>query len=74
MNPPDSFILRFLYWLVNTPGLGGAAVAAIVLTCLGSFLLALRWIATGRDADDRSSYAYPTSTLLHHREPRTNLR
>lgn len=67
MSAPDTFILRFLYWLVNTPGLGGVAVVAIVISCLGSFVLALRWIAAGSKVGDSDTYAYPTSSLLHHR-------
>jgi hypothetical protein len=44
--PPDS-LLNHLYWLINTPGIGGLSVAAIVLACLGSAVAVLRWIVAG---------------------------
>ena len=62
--PPDP-ILHSIYWLINTPGLGGLSVAAIILSCLGIFAAVLRWIAAGARADEPSTYAYPTSALLH---------
>ena len=64
--PQDSPIFQFLYWLVNTPGLGGVAVVAVVATALGSFAVALRWIVSGGQVDDPITYAYPTSALHHH--------
>lgn len=62
---PDTPILRFIYWLVNSPGLGGMAVSAIVLTCLASFAAALRWIVAGGRVADPVTYAYPTPALHH---------
>ncbi len=64
--PMDNSIVAFLYWLVNTPGLGGLAVIAIVFTCLGSFVAALRWILEGGRADETTVYAYPTPALHDH--------
>ncbi len=63
---PDLPVLRFIFWLVNTPGVGGAGVAALILAALGSFVAALRWIARGSQADNTPVYAYPTPTLLEH--------
>jgi len=67
MNIPPDPILQFIYWLINTPGLGGLSVAAIILACLGSFAAVLRWIKAGAQADESATYAYPTSAL-HHRD------
>jgi hypothetical protein len=64
--PLDNPIYRFLYWFVNTPGVGGAGVLLLVAACLGSFAAALRWIARGAQADEPASYAYPTSALHDH--------
>ena len=64
--PPDTPILRFIFWLVNTPGLGGLAVGAIVAGSLASFAAALRWIARGAAVAEGSVYAYPTPALHEH--------
>ncbi len=64
--PPDTSIFRFIYWLVNTPGLGGLGVGAIILTCLASVAAALRWIAAGAQEGDPTTYAYPSPALLGH--------
>jgi hypothetical protein len=64
--PMDNVILRFLYWFVNTPGLGGLGVVFIVVACLGSFAAALRWIILGAQADESTTYAYPTSAFHDH--------
>jgi len=64
--PLENPIFRFLYWLVNTPGLGGLVVGLIVMGCLGSFFAALRWIARGAQVDEPITYAYPTSALHDH--------
>ncbi len=66
--PPDLPLLRFVYWLVNTPGIGGLAVIGVVITCVGSFAAALRWIARGGQAGETATYAYPTPTLIGHKE------
>jgi hypothetical protein len=63
---PDLPLLRLIFWVINTPGLGGIYLGAIEIICVGGFLAALRWIARGRQADEKNAYAYPTSTLLDH--------
>jgi hypothetical protein len=64
--PLDNPIYHFLYWLVNTPGLGGLGVGFIIVACLSSFAAALRWIARGAQADEPTTYAYPTSAFHDH--------
>jgi hypothetical protein len=64
---PDLPILRFIFWLINTPGLGGVFLVVVTFTCVGSALAALRWIVRGAEADEPITYAYPTSTLFDHK-------
>ncbi len=66
MNFPDNSIFRFLYWLVNTPGLGGLIVGLIVVISVSAFGGALNWIARGAQADELETYAYPTPALHDH--------
>ncbi len=63
--PQDSPLFQSLYWLVNTPGLGGTLVVALIATALGSCVAALHWVVRGGQADDPVTYAYPTSALHH---------
>jgi len=63
--PMTQPIFQFFYWLVNTPGLGGAV---ILLLSLGSVLAAfwtLLWISDGRRAKESETYSYPTPSLFH---------
>ncbi len=64
--PLDNPIFQFLYWLVNTAGLGGLTVGLIVLISVTAYGSALRWIATGARADEPEEYAYPTPALHEH--------
>jgi hypothetical protein len=67
--PMENPIFQFLYWLVNTPGNGGIAVGLLAFFVIGSVALALRWVATGANVDERETYAYPTPALHHAPEP-----
>ena len=64
--PLDNPIFQFLYWLVNTPSLGGLAVGLIVLISVSAYGAALRWIARGAQANEPEEYAYPTPALHEH--------
>ncbi len=64
--PLQNPIFQFLYWLVNTPGLGGLVVGLIVLISVSAYGSALRWIAQGAQADEPDMYAYPTPALNKH--------
>ena len=66
MNLPDNPIFQFLYWLVNTPGLGGISVGLIVIVFVGAAGSALWWISNGARADELETYAYPTPALHRH--------
>ncbi len=65
-DTPDLPLLRLIFWIINTPGLGGIYLGAIDVICLGGFVMALRWIVHGGHADENGTYAYPTPTLLDH--------
>lgn len=64
MNFPMQYpIFQFLYWLLNTSGLGGAAVMILGGGSLVTYLLILYWIREGAQADEADVYAYPTPGL-----------
>jgi hypothetical protein len=64
--PLENPIIAFLYWLGNTPGLGGVALAVIVAGCGVLFAAALRWIQRGAAKEESAEYPYPTSALHRH--------
>jgi len=66
MRFPENALLEFVYWLINTPGLGGIVVGLLGVTILTIVSLTLRWIVKGGEADEKEEYVYPTSTLLGH--------
>lgn len=59
-------LFRFLYWVINTAGIGGLIAVSLGTGSALSALLTLRWIKRGADADESETYAYPTPTLLGH--------
>lgn len=68
MNFPLEYpLFRFLYWLINTPGLGGFVAILLGLGSTVSALLALRWIRQGAEVAEAETYTYPTPTLLGHK-------
>lgn len=67
MNFPMEYpIFRFLYWLINTPGLGGLLALALGVGSTLSALVTLRWIRRGAEVNEPETYTYPTPTLLGH--------
>ena len=66
MNFPDTTLTEFLYWLINTPTVGGIAVAIVGGGSVLAYGLTLRWIVRGGEADERETYAYPTPALHGH--------
>ncbi|GAB4565021.1 MAG: hypothetical protein Kow0047_15240 [Anaerolineae bacterium] len=60
MNFPLEYpVYRFLYWLFNTAGVGGAIVTVIAVTLIVSYGAMLRWIARGAEAPETRSYLFP---------------
>ncbi len=67
MGFPDSPLINFLYWLINTPGLGGVAVLLLGISIVTAVALVLRWIARAAKIETEvETYAYPTPALHHH--------
>jgi hypothetical protein len=67
--PMDNLFYQFLYWFMNTPGIGGiiVVVEATLIAIVAS--LSFRWIHKGADAPEKEQFAYPTPAL-HHYEPK----
>jgi len=67
MSPfPDNPLIRLLYWLLNTPGVGAFFVIMLGATLVSGFGLILRWISLGAQASESIVYAYPTEGLHEH--------
>jgi len=56
--PIEQPLFQFFYWMVNTPGIGSAAVGLLVATAVTLFGLTLRWIASAKDAEG-GNYPFP---------------
>lgn len=63
--PMDNPLFQFLYALVDTPGLGGIAVAIVGGGSITAYFFVLRWIRNGANADEAETYTYPTPALTH---------
>ena len=69
MNFPDNAFFVFLYWLINTPGLGGIIISMLGAGIVLTVGITLRWIAqAGSLESEPEEYAYPT-TAFHSHEP-----
>ncbi len=68
MNFPDEPVFRFLHWLIDTPTVGGVVVLVVSGGLLAGYLITLRWIVQGAQADEMEEYSFPTPTLLEHGE------
>jgi hypothetical protein len=66
MNFPDEPIIRFLHWIINTPGMGGLAALLVGGSSITGYLLTVRWIRQGAKVDEWDEYTYPTPALLGH--------
>lgn len=68
MNFPDTPPFELIYWLINTPGVGGLIAILLGATSMTAYLLTLRWIQRGGDPQARETYAYPTPALHEHED------
>lgn len=68
MFPSENPLFYYIYLLINTPGFGGIAALLLGGTSVTIYLLTLRWIARGADADEIQTYTYPTPALHEHEE------
>ena len=60
MQIPPNPIFTFLYWLLNTPGIGALFVAMLGAFLVVLFAAVLRWIVKGSSAGEREVFTYPT--------------
>lgn len=66
--PLDNPLMQFLYWLVNTPGIGGIIAMLLGGGSILAYALMLNWIKRGRLIQEEiETYVYPTPAL-HHEE------
>ena len=68
MNFPDEPLFHFIYWIINTPSIGGLVVVLVSGMLLTSAIFTLYWVMRGAQADELDVYVYPTETLLEHDE------
>ncbi|MCP4210264.1 MAG: hypothetical protein GY764_02190 [Halieaceae bacterium] len=68
--PMDNPFFQFLYWIMNTPGIGGIVVVVEATLIVIAVSLSLRWINKGADAPEKEQFAYPTSALHHYKPKR----
>ncbi len=66
--PVENPVFSFLYWLLNTPGLGALTVALLGCGLITIFGLTLRWVAQGNKMPEREEFRYPTAGLHGHEE------
>ncbi len=59
-------LIQFGYMVLNTPGMGGFAVAIIATVSLTAYGLIVRWIRNGAQANEAEEYSYPTPALHGH--------
>ncbi len=56
-------IFQFFYWLVNTAGVGGIFVVALMGSIGLVYGRVLGWINGGGQAKEKETYTYPTAAL-----------
>lgn len=63
MNFPMQYpIYQFLYWLINTPGIGSVVAVMAGIGSITAYFFFLRSIRSVKD-EGRETYTYPTPTL-----------
>jgi len=63
--PMDVAFFRFMYFIVNTAGIGGILVGLISAISITAYALTLRNIAKSASEPETEEYAYPTPRLTH---------
>jgi len=61
--PFDNPILKYIYWLLNTPGVGGIVVGFIGASLVLSYGFMVKWISDGDKSPEDETYTYPTPAL-----------
>mgnify|MGYP001257695910 CR=1 FL=1 len=68
MNFPDEPVFHFLYWVINTPPIGGIIVMLLTGILLISVATTLFWVARGAQVAEEDVYIFPTETLLEEKD------
>ena len=69
MNFPLEYpFFRFLFWFINTAGIGGLFILLLSGGLATAFLLTVRWVVMGSRKDEPAQFVYPTPTLLGHQD------
>ena len=71
MNIPESELINWLYWLVDTPTIGGVIVGVIATITVLFYTASIFWVQ--QDQQDQQvnkleKYPYPTPALHHEEE------
>ena len=64
--PMENELMQILYWLVNTPGLGGLISILLGGGSILTYALMLRWIIQGGNVREDDIYLYPTPSFHKH--------
>lgn len=68
MNFPDEPLFHFLYWIINTPPIGGIVVMLFTGGLAVTALSTLFWVVRGAQAAEEDVYVYPTESLLEEKD------
>ncbi len=66
LDNPDSLLFELLFWMINTPGMGGVFASLLGGGILLAIGVTLRWISKGGQESEVEEYAYPTPALHAH--------
>jgi hypothetical protein len=70
MNFPMGLpFFQFLYWLVNSPGIGGVLLVLLTGGVVFAFVQVLHWVSQGGQAKENETYSYPTPALHQEGHP-----
>jgi hypothetical protein len=69
MNFPLEYpFFRFVFWFINTAGIGGLFIILLSGGLITAFLMILRWVVMGSRSAESDQFVYPTPTLLGHHD------
>ncbi len=68
--PMDNPVFQYLYWLFNTPGIGGIVAGGLAGGVVLVFGLTLRWIARGANPREFEPHESPNQLAEGHERMR----